>query len=121
MADYGKQIELLEASFDSANRNTRGALEEIIRDKSSADLTAYAQRMLEPGVLPMPIKQQPIPEPEFTLPRALQAYDFGPEPVKGAFASPNAAANMVWGQTITNVGAAIAGGVNTYAAGGGFK
>ena len=63
MADYGKQIEMLEASFDSANRNTRGALEEIIRDKSSADLTAYAQRMLEPGVLPMPIKQQPPPPP----------------------------------------------------------
>ena len=115
MADYGKQIEMLEASFDSANRNTRGALEEIIRDKSSADLTAYAQRMLEPGVLPMPIKQQPIPEPDFTLPRALRNYDFGPEPVKGAFASPNAAANMVWGQTITNIGSAIAGGVNTYA------
>ena len=110
MADYGKQIEMLEASFDSANRNTRGALEEIIRDKSSADLTAYAQRMLEPGVLPMPIKQQPLPVPEFTLPRALQEFDFGPQPVMGAFADPNAAASRVWGQTITSIGSAIGTG-----------
>ena len=42
MADYGRQIEMLNASEDSMGRNTRAVLEEIIRDKSSADLTAYA-------------------------------------------------------------------------------
>tara|TARA_R100000458_G_scaffold37724_1_gene35164 strand:- start:4363 stop:5262 length:900 start_codon:yes stop_codon:yes gene_type:complete len=117
MADYGKQIEMLEASYDSAGRNTRGVLEDIIRDKSSADLTAYAQRMLDPGVLPMPIKQAPIPVPEFTLPRVLQDYDFGPQPVKGAMASPGAAAQAVWGQTLTNIGAAIGTGATGIAAG----
>ena len=117
MADYGKQIEMLEASSDSADRNTRAVLEEIIRDKSSADLTAYAQRMLEPGVLPMPIKQQPLPVPEFTLPRALQEFDFGPQPVMGAFADPNAAASRVWGQTITSIGSAIGTGAAGIASG----
>ena len=63
--------------------------------------------MLDPGVLPMPLKQQPIPVAEFTLPRALQEYDFGPQPVMGAMASPSAAANAVWGQTITSIGSAI--------------
>ena len=107
MADYGRQMEMLNASMDSAGRNTRAVLEEIIRDKTSADLVAYASKMLDPGVLPMPLKQQPIPVAEYTLPRALQEYDFGPQPVMGAMASPSAAANAVWGQTITSIGSAI--------------
>tara|TARA_Y100001970_G_C14033382_1_gene749792 strand:- start:249 stop:1019 length:771 start_codon:yes stop_codon:yes gene_type:complete len=107
MADYGRQMEMLNASMDSTGRNTRAVLEEIIRDKTSADLVAYASKMLDPGVLPMPLKQQPIPVAEFTLPRALQEYDFGPQPVMGAMASPSAAANAVWGQTITSIGSAI--------------
>ena len=115
MADYGRQMEMLNASSDSFGRNTRGVLEEIIRDKSSADLSAHAARMLKPGESPMPIKAAPIPEVQFTLPRALQDYDFGPLPVKGAMASPGAAASMVWGQTLTNIGGAIGSGVNAYA------
>lgn len=107
MADYGRQMEMLNASMDSTGRNTRAVLEEIIRDKTSADLVAYASKMLDPGVLPMPLKQQPIPVAEYTLPRALQEYDFGPQPVMGAMASPSAAANAVWGQTITSIGSAI--------------
>ena len=113
MADYGRQIEMLNASEDSMGRNTRAVLEEIIRDKTSADLTAYASKMLDPGVLPMPLKAAPIPVAEFTLPRALQEYDFGPQPVMGAMASPSAAANAVWGQTITSIGGAISSGINS--------
>ena len=115
MADYGRQMEMLNASMDSTGRNTRAVLEEIIRDKTSADLVAYASKMLDPGVLPMPLKQQPIPVAEFTLPRALQEYDFGPQPVKGAMASPSAAANAVWGQTITSIGGSIGSGAMAYA------
>ena len=115
MADYGRQMEMLNASMDSMGRNTRAVLEEIIRDKTSADLVAYASKMLDPGVLPEPLKQQPIPVAEYTLPRALQQYDFGPQPVKGAMASPSAAANAVWGQTITSIGGAIGAGAMGYA------
>ena len=111
LADYGRQIEMLNASLDSGGRNTRAVLEEIIRDKTSADLTAYASKMLDPGVLPMPLKAQPIPIPELSLPRALSSYDFGPQPVMGAMASPSAAANMVWGNTITSIAGSIGGGL----------
>ena len=69
--------------------------------------------MLDPGVLPMPLKAQPIPVPEISLPRALAAYDFGPQPVMGAMASPSAAADAVWGKTISS----IAGTVGTFASG----
>ena len=117
MADYGRQMEMLNATDDSMGRNTRRVLEDIIRDKTSADLTAYAAKMLDPGVLPMPLKAQPIPIQEIILPRALQEYDFGPQPVKGAMASPSAAANAVWGQTITSIGSAIGTGMSGIAGG----
>ena len=116
MADYGRQVALLNAADDALGRNTRAALNEIIRDKTSADLTAYASKMLEPGELPDPVKPQPIPIPEFRLPRVLQEYDFGPEPVKGAFADPGAAASRVWGSTITSIAGSIGQGMMGYAA-----
>ena len=76
MADYGRQMEMLNASDNSMGRNTRAVLEDIIRDKTSADLTAYAQKMLDPGVLPMPVK--PIPQPIsriFFLTNAVACFD----------------------------------------------
>tara|TARA_R100001463_G_scaffold124966_2_gene182189 strand:+ start:37 stop:933 length:897 start_codon:yes stop_codon:yes gene_type:complete len=111
MADYGRQMEMLNASLDSNERNAYSALQEIIRDKSSADLTAFASKMLDPGVLPKPIKQRAIPVAEYTLPRILAESDFGPEPIRGAMASPGAAAAMVWGNTITSVATAVGGSV----------
>ena len=110
MADYGRQMAMLDETMDSAGRNTRAVLEDIIRDKTSADLTAFASKMLDPGVLPMPIKQRPIPVAEFELPRLLEDYDFGPQPVKGAMASPGAAASMAWGNAISGIAGSIGGG-----------
>jgi len=115
MADYGRQMEMLNATQDSNERNAYSALKEIIRDKSSADLTAFASKMLDPGVLPEPIKQRPIPVAEYTLPRVLQESDFGPQPVRGFMASPGTAADAVWGQTISSVAGAIGGGLMSYA------
>ena len=111
MADYGRQIEMLNETMSSAGRNTRAVLEEIIRDKTSADLTAFASKMLDPGVLPMPIRPQPIPVAEYNLPRVLQVSDFGPKPVMGAFADPAAAASAAWGQGIAGAGSSIASGL----------
>ena len=116
MADYGRQIELLNASDNSQDRNSRAVLEEIIRDKFSADLTAFASKMLDPGVLPEPLKAEPLPVAEFSLPRVLEEYDFGPQPVRGYMASPGAAADAVWGQTISGVAGAIGSGFQSYAA-----
>ena len=102
---------MLNATGDSNERNARAALNEIIRDKTSADLTAFASKMLDPGVLPDPIKQEALPAPEFTLPRLLNEFDFGPQPVKGAMASPGAAASMAWGQAIQGIASTVGGAV----------
>ena len=118
MAAYGKQMEMLDATLDSSGRNTRAALEEIIRDKTSADLSAYASRMLDPGELPMPIEPRPLPVPELSLPRTLQPYDFGPQPIMGAMASPSAAAQQAWGSTITSIAGTIGQAAIGYATAG---
>lgn len=114
LADYGRQMALLSESLASAGRNSRAVLKEIQRDHFSANLTAYAQKMLEPGVEPMPIIPYATPVAEFALPRALSEADYGAKPVLGATMSPNAAASQVWGQTISGIaGTAIGGALGT--------
>ena len=106
-ADAGRQMAMLNESFSAAGRNTRAVLQEIATDRASADLAAYAQKMLDPGVLPDPLKPLATPRAEFIMPRALGEFDFGPEPVLGAMASPSAAAGRVWGNTITSIAGSV--------------
>jgi len=103
LADYGRQMSLLSESMSSAGRNSRAVLQQIERDHFSADLTAYAQKMLEPGMEPMPVAPIATPIADFAMPRALGEFDFGAQPVLGATMSPNAAANQVWGNVIGGI------------------
>ena len=102
-ANLGQQVAMLNESLESAGRNTRAMIEEIKVDKYSADLAAYASKMLDPGELPMPIVPYATPIAEYQDPRALSEYDFGPKPVLGAMANPSAAANQVWGAAIPGI------------------
>ena len=114
LADYGRQIAMIDASIESGGLNTRSILEEISRDRTSADLAAYAQKMLDPGILPDPIAPLPTPVAERMMPRALGEYDFGPRPVLGAFASPAAAANQAWGTAITSIAGTVGNQLNSW-------
>ena len=111
---FGQQVAMLNESLASAGRNTRAMMEEISLDQYSADLAAYAQKMLEPGELPMPIIPYATPTAEFQDPRALAEYDFGPAPVLGALASPNAAANQVWGAAIPGIANSVGSMVGAF-------
>ena len=102
-ADYGRQIAMINQSVDSGGRNARAALAEIARDRTSADLSAFAQKMLDPGVLPDPIEPFATPTADRLMPRELVEGDFGPAPVLGAYSSPSAAANRAWGTTISGI------------------
>ena len=115
-ADTGRQMAMLNESFSAAGRNTRAVLAQIATDKASADLAAYAQKMLDPGVLPDPLKPLDTPRAQFVMPRALGEFDFGPKPVLGAMADPSAAAGRVWGSTITSIAGSIGSGLTSYAA-----
>ena len=97
----------------SGAKNMHSALREIALDKSSANLSASSARMLRPGVLPIPPAPLPVPEAEWQLPRALEEFDFGPEPVMGAKASVSAAGGQAfWGSlSQTGFGSALGEGI----------
>ena len=90
-----------------AERNTASVLAEIARDQEAADMAAWAQKMLDPGELPLPLEPLATPIADFLLPRAIEEFDFGPQPVKGAMRDPSAAAGQVWGNTITGIAGTI--------------
>ena len=105
--ELGMKIAQINEALAGAGRNTKAVLQEIARDKSAADLAAYAQKMLDPGVLPTPIVPFKTPMAEFLYPREIEEFDFGPKPVLGAIKDPGAAANQVWGATISGIAGTI--------------
>ena len=122
-ANHGYQIAALNEGLASAGRATVAALEEIKNDKFSADLAAYANKMEDPGELPMPIEPIPSIVTEYLDPQALEDFHFGPRPVRGARVSASAAASAAWGAAIPSIAGSIAGGFNAYgkASGGDWK
>ena len=96
-------LTLLDLSLQNATTASESAIRNIKQDRTVADLNAYATKMLDPGVLPMPIQPLPTPMSSFMYPRVYEDYDFGPEPVRGAMISPNSAAAQVWGSSISSL------------------
>ena len=107
-AEIGSVLSRINESEANAGRMSRAVLEEISQDKVSADLAAFAQKMLPPGVIPPPLQALDTPVAEFQRPRDIGAFDWGPTPVKGAYTSPSAAASMVWGQAISGIAGSVA-------------
>lgn len=86
-AEKGKIESRLMESLVSSRRNTALTLKEISRDRYGADLAAFANRMLKPGELPMPIEPVKTPITELQAPRPLEEYDYLPDPIMGVKAS----------------------------------
>ena len=98
----GKAESRLAESLISANRDFALTLKEISRDKYGADLAAFANRMLKPGELPMPIVPLKTPVPELQAPKPPEEHDYLPPPVMGVKASGGS-----WLQVASGVAAAI--------------
>ena len=109
--ELGQKLAQLDQSLLGAEREAESAIDEIIRDRQSADLAAYAQKMLPPGTLPGPIVPFATPVTDWIYPRELEPFDFGPEPVLGNVMSPSAAAGRVWGTTISGIAQSIGSAV----------
>tara|TARA_R100000152_G_scaffold20654_1_gene15088 strand:+ start:2239 stop:3123 length:885 start_codon:yes stop_codon:yes gene_type:complete len=103
-AKFLRNEAMINESLESAGRNARNVIKDISRDKEAANLAAWAKKMLDPGVLPDVIKPIDTPIAEFQEPREVEEFDYGPEPVLGAMASPSAAASQVWGQGLASMG-----------------
>ena len=110
-ASFGFTVAALNEGLESANLNTLSALEDIKNDKFSANLAAYAEKMSDPGELPMPIQPIPSPRTIYDDPAPLMDFHFGPPPVKGAMTSASAASNAAWGAAIPSI---VSGGLQAY-------
>lgn len=86
-AERGRVESQLVESLVSSRRNTALTLKEISRDRYGADIAAFANRMLKPGELPMPIEPIKTPIKELQAPRPLEEYDYLPDPIMGVKAS----------------------------------
>ena len=115
MASFGFQVAALNEGLASAGRNTKAMLEEIKDDHYSANLAAFANKMLDPGKLPMPIRPFRTPRAEYQGPRPLEAFDKGPEPIMGGYTSPEVASAAVWGAAIPSLAASAGGGFKAWA------
>ena len=74
--DQGRQVAIMTESLISADRNTRMGLKAFLNK-------AYANRMLRPEAPPEPLKPVKAPLHDYQMPRALEDFDFGPQPIKG--------------------------------------
>ena len=110
-ANFGYTVAALNEGLASAGRNTLFALEEIRQDRFSADLAAWAEKMADPGELPMPIEPIPTPRTIYQDPEPLQEFHFGPPPVKGARTSVSAAGKAAWGAAIPSI---VSSGLSAY-------
>ena len=109
LAKFGTSMAVLSESVANAGRNVRAALGDIDREEWAANLTAYASKMLDPGVLPSVPVPFATPLTEWQYPEELQEFDYGPPPVLGAMMSPSAQSQMVWGQGLASIGSQVAG------------
>jgi len=99
-------LSLLDLSLKNATIASNSALNEISKDRAVADLNAYARKMLDPGILPMPVVPLPTPQATFMLPRTYEDYDFGPDPIRGAMMNVSAAGAGAFGTSITSLAGA---------------
>ena len=112
LSHFGQQVAALNEGLEGAGRNARAMIEEIKNDQYSANLAAYAQKMLDPGELPMPIVPFKTPIAEFQDPRELdEAFDLGPEPILGGYTSRAAASQAFWGAVIPGIAGSIGSGI----------
>ena len=76
LADEGRQVAILTENIVSADRSSRMRLRDFV-------LKTEAGRMLRPSKPIAPLKPLETPLAEYQLPRALEDFDFGPQPIKG--------------------------------------
>lgn len=87
IAELGRTQSALAESLMSAQTNTRAANLNIDLQKAIADKNADANLMSPPETLPVPPRPLKSLITEYELPRELEDFDFGPEPIKGAMAT----------------------------------
>ena len=86
---FGMDQAVLAASLLSADENLQSTIRDIELAYDTANMQADANRMLPPPPVLDPVVPMATPDMEFLLPRELQDFDFGPEPIKGVARTTN--------------------------------
>ena len=107
---FGMDQAVLAASLLSADENLQSTLRDIELAYDTANMQADANRMLPPPPVLDPIVPMASPDMEFLLPRELQDFDFGPEPIKGVASYTNPW--LTFAQTALSGVPAVMGAVN---------
>ena len=114
MLEFGTKLNLLDLALNNATAESESAYNAISRGRVVSDLNAYASKMLDPGILPTPVQPLPTPQAVYQYPRVFEDYDFGPQPIRGAMASPSAAATRVWGTSLTSLASTATNIINSF-------
>lgn len=114
MLEFGTKLNLLDLALNNATAESESTVDQISRGRIVADLNAYASKMLDPGILPTPVQPLPTPQAVYQYPRVFEDYDFGPQPIRGAMASPSAAATRVWGTSLMSLASTATDIINAF-------
>lgn len=114
MLEFGTKLNLLDLALNNATAESESTVDAISRGRIVADLNAYASKMLDPGILPTPVQPLPTPQAVYQYPRVFDDYDFGPQPIRGAMASPSAAATRVWGTSLMSLASTATDIINAF-------
>ena len=109
-----RQADLINATFDSEFENTKSLMMEILRDKDAADLSAYANKMLDPGVIPMPLAPLEAPRTVWQDIKPFEEFDKPVAPVRGVPVDPQIAVNRIWGETISGIAGSVGSAIGDY-------
>ena len=79
LADEGRQMAIMTENIINARNDGRARMNDFL-------ITQEASRRLQPTKGIAPLKPLPTPVNEYELPRALEEFDFGPQPIRGVSA-----------------------------------
>ena len=91
-AQLGRNQNIVMANLLSSKSTMRNALARVATQRTGADIQAFANLMIPQDAPPEVLEPYAAILPEYTLPRALKDFDYGPEPIKGVAAQVSTSA-----------------------------
>ena len=91
-AQLGRNQNIVMANLLSSRSSMRSALAQVATQRTGADIQAFANLMIPQDAPPEVLEPYAAILPEYTLPRELQDFDYGPEPIKGVAAQVSTSA-----------------------------
>ena len=88
----GRNQAIIQSNLLSGNKALTAEYRDIGIQERGADIQAFSNLMIPADVPLMPPNPRQTPLSEYQMPRELEDFDYGPEPIKGAMAYQNTSA-----------------------------